>query len=314
MYLPYVRGKQFELLALKELAVDLASSGHIQPIIEPVREKADSLARCLDEFALFDLQSTVVLNPSVGDLANQRDAHVHVIEALADLVTDWSHVRLGIIVGASTDSTAIAHALSNSELREQPIDLIHSEYTGDTGLAQLVGEQSLQVVSSKEVVRRYRPRLAGSEVKIADRFPRRRTNLEYVGVEPSLFTDDNLYFQEDNFAGFSDFATIGEEFTDGGSSPRAVVIHLTYPDAADGSIWVRHFCSDSNDDTADVAGKFGEAVAKLVEFTQAVGLRNTAIDAFGRYAQQGAYPGLGTVKKLSIQNHLHVMMRALEAP
>lgn len=275
-----------------------------------MRERHDSLARCLDEFALFELASTVILNPSVGELAGQANAHMTLIDALTDR-PDWSFLRLGLIVDGSTRGQEIVQALQGTPLRNQPVDLIHKEFAGSTGLGDLVTDQSLQVVSSKEVVRRYRPRLAGREVKIVDRFPRRRTNLEYVGAEATLFTDDNLYFEEDGFAGFSDFATIGEDFTEGGSSPRAVVIHLTYPDPDDGTIWIRHFYSDSNDDTADVAGKFGEAVAKVVQFAEERGLENQAVDSFRRYAQQRSYPGLGMVKKLSIQNHLHVMMRAL---
>lgn len=310
MYLPYVRGKQYELLALKEMVVDLATNGRIQPIIEPVRDRVDSLTRCLDEFALFNLPCTLVLNPNVGEFVGRPQAHVALINAISDR-PDWSFVRPGVMVRSSTDVDVIAHALSNSPLREQPIDLIHSEFTGNVNLQRVASQDSLHVVNSKEVVRRYRPTLPGNQVKIADRFPRRKTNLEYVGVGPTLFTDDNLYYVEDGFAGFCDYVTIGEEFTEGGSSPRAVVIHLTYPDATDGSIWIRHFCSDSNDDTADVAGKFGEAVQKLVAFAEQQSLRNTAIDAFRRFARQQSYPGLGVVKKLSIQNHLHVVMDAL---
>ena len=38
MYFPYLRGKQFELIAIRELAEMLAASGKIIPIIEPVKE------------------------------------------------------------------------------------------------------------------------------------------------------------------------------------------------------------------------------------------------------------------------------------
>lgn len=43
MYFPFLRGKQFELMALREAATDLAASGKVWPVIEPVRDRFDSL-------------------------------------------------------------------------------------------------------------------------------------------------------------------------------------------------------------------------------------------------------------------------------
>lgn len=48
MYFPYLRGKQFELLALREIAPRLGYAQCVTPIIEPVRAPSDSgLDRCL---------------------------------------------------------------------------------------------------------------------------------------------------------------------------------------------------------------------------------------------------------------------------
>ena len=38
MYFPYLRGKQFELIAIRELAEMISASGKIIPVIEPVKE------------------------------------------------------------------------------------------------------------------------------------------------------------------------------------------------------------------------------------------------------------------------------------
>ena len=47
MYFPYFRGKQFELIAIRDTATLLADSGFI-PIIEPVKEALKGLGRALD--------------------------------------------------------------------------------------------------------------------------------------------------------------------------------------------------------------------------------------------------------------------------
>ena len=48
MYYPYLRGRQFELLALRDFAESLqGSASQVFPIIEPVRENKNSLKRRL---------------------------------------------------------------------------------------------------------------------------------------------------------------------------------------------------------------------------------------------------------------------------
>jgi hypothetical protein len=47
MYFPYFRGKQFELILLRELAGFLKGK-KIHPIIEPVRDNITGLLRTLD--------------------------------------------------------------------------------------------------------------------------------------------------------------------------------------------------------------------------------------------------------------------------
>ena len=46
MYHPYFRGKQFELITIRETA-DLMARANFVPIIEPVKEALKGLERCL---------------------------------------------------------------------------------------------------------------------------------------------------------------------------------------------------------------------------------------------------------------------------
>ena len=52
-------------------------------------------------------------------------------------------------------------------------------------------------------------------------------------------------------------------------------------------------------------------MANLVAFCDGYRLDNPAVAAFRSYASSGAFPGLGMVKKLSIQNHLYVATEAM---
>ena len=73
MYYPYLRGKQFELIALRDLT-DLISENKtkISPIIEPIKISS-TLEKTLLDFKNKDINFTLIINPQVGDLTNQYD-------------------------------------------------------------------------------------------------------------------------------------------------------------------------------------------------------------------------------------------------
>lgn len=66
MYYPYFRGKQFELLAIRDTANVMAEAG-FTPIIEPVREALNGLERTLKTIKENDGRAIVIINPACGD-------------------------------------------------------------------------------------------------------------------------------------------------------------------------------------------------------------------------------------------------------
>ncbi|PZU49800.1 hypothetical protein D8M15_00185 [Micrococcus sp. HSID17228] len=89
-----------------------------------------------------------------------------------------------------------------------------------------------------------------------------------------------------------------------------MVIHFTY-ESGD-VVRLKHFCSDSNETQDDPAGKFFEALEKLIDFVDERSLpTNLGIDGFRDLYQRQHFPGLGKVKELSIMNHMLVMQDAI---
>ena len=133
-------------------------------------------------------------------------------------------------------------------------------------------------------------------------------NADFLVIPPHKFSEEHLYFKEDGYQGFSDFTVLSSEYTEGGSTPRAVAIHLTYVNEdEENQIWIRHFTSTSNDSIANVQGKFAEAAAKAIQFCDNYPLQNAATLELKEFYDDGKYPGLGTVKKISIKNHLLIV-------
>ena len=68
MYYPYLRGKQFELLALREFAEKYSDDCKVFPIIEPVKSSFNSMKIAIKKLQEKKINFALVLNPHVGEL------------------------------------------------------------------------------------------------------------------------------------------------------------------------------------------------------------------------------------------------------
>lgn len=316
MYFPYLRGKQFELLAIRELAPAIRRSGSVHPIIEPVRDidAGPTLLRNLAALAEHRVPCTVVINPQVGDMKGVSKT-VNILTQLEPLFAANSRMRIGIHLSSEQEVQRLLDILERAN-RRYPADLVYgTAVIGEETMQSLADlcEIQIHLAEDKNSVRRYRrifPRPATALLR--DNFAKQDRNQDYFDLDESIFTEDNIFFREDSYIGFGDYQTIGEVFKEGGTLPRVVAIHLTYQRPQDEAIFIRHFCSTPNGSSADTAGKYLEALSKLVGFADAAGLSNPALDTFRSHLDKQSFPGLGVIKKLSIQNHVNVAIGALE--
>ena len=110
--------------------------------------------------------------------------------------------------------------------------------------------------------------------------------------------------------GVSDYQTIGSRWTVGGFTPRVVAIHWTFKDPAANRVMIGHFTSQDDGSQGDVAAKFLVVATNLVEFLD----RNQIPDTFGaleirKHVAASTFPGLGPVKKFSVENHIELIAR-----
>ena len=66
MYYPYLRGKQFELILLRDNA-ELLAENNIHPIIEPVKSDFKALTRAFKVLNENGVNCTLVVNPQAGE-------------------------------------------------------------------------------------------------------------------------------------------------------------------------------------------------------------------------------------------------------
>jgi len=310
MYFPYLRGKQYELLALKELSVMLGEQQRVIPIIEPVRSPAGSgLDRCLSALLDANVDFVLVVNPNVGELSDPLVSPL-LAQYLSEQVrsTTWN---LGLLIDERTDVDALIASYRKQIAGHRRLTLIHKGISDRIGeLETLTGDlrREFDVVDDRWRRRYFSGLLASSRgVTLRDVFPGEERNAAYLSKEESVFTDDHLFYAEEGWSGFADYLTIGESYVEGGFTPRAVAIHWTYEPYVGAPILIRHFTSENNGDTSNVGGKFLEAARKLVVFLDANQIHTEAAEVIRDHVSNGTYPGLGIVKKLSIQNHLELV-------
>ena len=191
-------------------------------------------------------------------------------------------------------------AIENAiEVLSETISVIEKYFNGNDFLYNIIPDKT-----------EFRRRIRENRVMIEDHFIKSERNVDYLDKD-DFFSRDHLYYKEDGYLGFSDYSIIGNEYSETGFAPYAVAIHIIYFDE-EKSLRVRHFVSDSNDDISDIAGKFKEAMYKLVKWNKTAKLDTYGIRKLEEFYSLESYPGLGTVKKLSIMHHLELMNSFLD--
>lgn len=312
MYFPYLRGKQFELIALREAGDLLAKhKTKVSPIIEPVKNST-TFKTTIADLKKRKINFTVIINPKVGDLQGSTST---ILTILSKELTGYKNFQLGIILSGKDNHKNLIATLKKYDSILHGLTLIHN--VSYDNIDDIVSDYSsaipvkYNVVHFGETSRRYYRNFDSSTVvELDDYFSAQQKNSDYKHLDESDFSEEHIFYKKDGFVGFSDFLTIGDNYSESGFLPYAVAIHLSYSDSSD-KIKVKHFVSDSNDDTSDVAGKFEEALEKLISWCKAEKFNTAAVDSFMELHDTGHFPGLGTIKKLSILNHLEVVLKLI---
>lgn len=306
MYHPYFRGKQFELIAMRESS-SLIADAHFVPIIEPVRETLTSLERALRAIADAGARAIVIVNPRHGDMKANGTS---ISTFLEQNYRGNDAISAGLLLLSGTSTEEARSLVDNHAAHPQAV--IHAGFTEPKLLASLLGErmrQTTNVFIEDQASTLYRRHFQDSNrVLIRDGFVQQK-NADYGPMDP--FSDLHVIHEELGAQGYGDFLTVGDRYTEGGGPAYAVAIHLTFIDSDnDDAMFVYHFKSDTNDTPTDPAGKFRQALLKLVinyESGTSKLLKTTAIDEFLSLHATGHFPGLGYVKKLSIRHHLETL-------
>jgi len=236
----------------------------VTPIIEPVKANLAGLKRALDQLTEKNVNFVLIANPQYGDLVYDSTSITE--EIIDEKLYGYTSYSVGIIVHADSDITHIEDLLK--KYSDKNIALIHYGYTRGKELGNLVKSTGIEISENifidEESSRLYRRHFKqGKRVLIRDGFIK-RTNREHPEIE--YFSDLHITHGEAGMDDFGDFLIAGDEFSEDGGPAYAVALHLTliYEEEYE-DMFVKHYISDRTNTPDDPAGKFLEALAKVVE-------------------------------------------------
>ena len=314
MYCPYLRGKQFELLALREFSGEFENNHTIVPIIEPVKKQVNGLNAAALSMIKNGMKFAVILNPSDGDYRHPSVDN-NILDSLTSIGEDREH-WIPAYIYRNNGQKLLEHADRHNLTNLMIVFPSGADVNNEELMKFLSNDKVAYVVSgnlsNNRSARGHLRKLGKALISLEDRFNDKPRNADYANEVDEIFSEDFAYYQEDGLAGFSDYTPMAKDFIEGGMLPYAIAIHLTYQ-KSDDQIFVHHFVSDNNFDQSNIRGKFHEAAIKIEPFFNENGLDHTAaVDEFILKAEsEDGYPGLGYIKKLSIKNHLELVTRIL---
>lgn len=297
MYFPYLRGRRFDYLAIREANQSIFTSGKVLPIIEPIVLDR----KTLKDLSVKKISSILITNPRCGKLS-QKD----IVTAVGTHLSSHPSLTIGINIDIQTSAREVRSLLHNYPKHRKAI-VFHGENDAPA-LRRLLEESRDEIdwiifidgMISDVFFDSYNH---FSRVLVTDSFKKLIRNADYPAK--SHYSSLPANYHTEGLAGFGDFLTMPYHYSESGGPAHAVAIHLTSETA--GHVTCHHFVSDDTLGLTNVAGKYEQARLKALAFLNAHPQINVTTGA--KMLQGLGFPGLGVVKKMSMIHHMEMMSK-----
>lgn len=301
MYYPFIRGKQFELVAIRELAPRVPSY-LFKPIIEPVRENLLPLVKTIKSINGFGVRPIIIINPKIGDF---RSSDVNLNSRILSLDNSLEFVPCIQVSETQEDYSTLLNNLPND------ISLFFPDSIEEVSPAMLL-RSKFNIVTADSLD----SELANLRniILLDDPFQKKSRNADYK--DRSKFSSLHTNFSSrPNVVGFGDYNIVGSEYSESGGPAFVVTIHLSYIEKENEQMFVRHFSSSASNSPANPGGKFEEALNKAISYINLnpdVFDETLGIEELRTLHKKEHFPGLGLVKKISVEHHIETICNYLD--
>ena len=299
MYFPVLRAKQNELIGIRELA-DRGLLVGVTPVLEPVRDKIESLLKTISQLNNSNIKPIVIINPSLGDFANNDINFLDLINS--DL---YPNLRFMPCISTKNGYTDIASEfLESSQCFSLYFEGRYSKewepYISKAEYVLVLGDVPPMLLRAAQKI-----------IHIADGFQSQSKNSDYPAFSNFNSNWHAEYKNRDRCIGFGDYTIIDTDYSESGGPAYVVALHLTYIDRSEyDAVKIKHFKSYDDKTPTQPGLKFKDALDKLIMYIEEN--KQIFVDTFGLsnfrdLHAQNHFPGLGQVKKNSIQHHIETI-------
>lgn len=322
MYYPYFRGRQNELLCLRELLENQKIGEKIIPIIEPVRFNS-GLLTTISKFVEMNREIILIENPKVGRYGQdcvailddtpleeekerkKRERDRKVYHKYIELI------KSELVIKALLMDENVYMKCERQEINVEEVVLINT----DKGNYKYYEDTIIDLRAKITLIPKdedFKDEVSGKVVLLEDGYVKAKRNVDYIDEPDEHFSRNHLVYERRGYVGFSDYSMVGNEYTESGFAPLAIAIHILYFGKKN-ELRVHHFVSESNDTFYDPARKFEEAMLMLVAWEELPSIPKTyGLTSLINYYKEGRFPGLGVIKKCSLMHHLEIVNEFLE--
>lgn len=275
MYYPYFRGKQFDLIALRELSENGLLSQKIHPIIEPVKDSS-ALKKTVLQFEKAQQSFTLIENPQAGEFLTE-DGYLK-LHAMT--------TQRGQILTQPLEPSAEQSGLL---ILQQAKPALESDWSQNENPILLPLEFRLL------------QKVQGELILSEDVFTRLPRNRFYQELPDELFTNRHLNYQRSGFQGFSDFSLDSRIYYEKSFPSAEICIHLVYFKGDE--LRIHHFLSPE-----ELPTQKDKFLAVMEEIANWQPLQKThGLNLLMTAAANGKFPGMGIIRKASVMHHLELM-------
>lgn len=300
-----MRGKQYELAALKEVAPRLQID-KVQPVIEPVKDNINPLCSAISALNNAGVNPHVIINPEVGELANDSPDYLY------NLMTQ-ENVSFIPCIRLHNQNISYAHTLLNQFINNGIAYSLYIQEDIQSNVNIYTSNASANIILNQNRYSHKFTNILPNCVIISSAFPAEKRNADY-STQPQFFSDAHLTYTTplvQNQIGFGDYLTIDDTWSTTGGPAFVIAVHITHIESSNSNMYVKHSISTSNpDDQSNPAGKFQEALNTMIQFanqTPSLDQNTLGFQEYINIYNRKSYHALGVPKKLSMMHHIETI-------
>ncbi len=189
MYFPILRGRQFELIALRECVDKNILSSQIIPILEPVKVSS-TYTKTVDSFIKAGKSIAIIRNPQVGSWIKdmKKESNIKICEQASEQLKDAN------VISSFYVTTTLNKCVDLASKNGIPIASLlllcnNPEYVDN--YEEVIGSNVplFNVIPDKCDFRR---RIRSNRFMFVDNFPKQKLNIDYSDIKTEFFSSDHL--------------------------------------------------------------------------------------------------------------------------